>query len=391
MTSKIQLKRGLKSSMSSLSSSNIAEGEVFVTTNTNEVFSGTGNSIVYKKIGKNPKEVESKISLIEKQNNIVNVGNISKTVFQANSVLNSKIYSLNQIYIDMLENSNNIEASLSKNNYIFDSTNGELRIRNYNSSSFLGGTGGTQGTNTWTMPQGYVVTSDRNISTSASSTLSRFDNLFDNDFGADIGSIFMTPDGSVGGTALHFDFTANGNSGINLGGLWCFPTSGSSSYSDRRMNADIQVSYDGTNWVYVGYTDGMSKPLVTASATAYDIINIPWQNTTIKKMRFIATQLGGGTRYYMGELVLFESDSYVTTKPIVFGNGVKKLLLETEEAIPSNSSGISYEISFNNFATSFPIAKQTLFESIPSGATSCRLRFFIKDMSKLLAYSLSWG
>lgn len=388
MTNKIQLKRGLKSSVSSLNASNIAEGEVFVTSDTNEVFVGTGNSTAYKKIGKNPKEAESKISLIEKQNNIVNVGNISKTVFQANSVLNAKIYGLSQVYIDTLENSNNIETSLSKNNYIYESTTGEVRIRNYTSSTFLGGTGGTQGTTSWTMPQGYVVTSQLPIATSSTTTLSRFDNVFDNSFGNAVGSCLLIGNGVVNGEVIQFNFTANGNTGINLGGLWAYTSSGAD--TSRRMRADVHVSYDGTSWVYVGTTDGMSKPLVASSSTSYDVINIPWQNTTIKRMRLTGLQFGLDG-YYIGELVLFEADTYVTTKPIVFGSGAKNLLVETQEIIPSNSSGITCEISFNNFATSFPIKKQALFKSIPSGATSCRLRFFIKDMSELLAYSLSWG
>jgi hypothetical protein len=208
--------------------------------------------------------------------------------------------------------------------------------------------------------------------------------LFDNAFGNAIGNVFLTSGGDVGGTAMLFDFTTGGNSGLNLGGIWAYPSSGAD--NTRRMKADAYVSYNGTSWVYVGQTDGFTK----TTSTSYDVINIPKQPQNIKKLKFTCLQ-HGGDGYYMGELVFFQNYASIVTNPIVVNSNISKILLETQESTPVGSSGIKCEISFDDFVTSQVISKNLLFTSIPSGATSFRIKFTIEDLSELQGYSLSWG
>jgi hypothetical protein len=99
----------------------------------------------------------------------------------------------------------------------------------------------------------------------------------------------------------------------------------------------------------------------------------------------------GSAGYSINELKIIPPSSYFTTSAISTTTSPSRILLETDEDLSSAGSSVSYQISFDNFVTSSSITPKTLFTSIPSGATSFRVRFTLNNGAGLKAYALGWS
>ena len=380
--STIKLKRGLNANVVT---SNAADGEILMTTDTNELYRGTGTGNAPVKLGADKAAIESQVTSVENQVYKTTPLDIAKTNFILSATIaNQTKYSLQQMVVDQLNDLTGIDTSASESRkYRLDS--GIL----YGRYDFSGGTlGFNTTTNQHFYFSDYMGTSVSVSSIRAMANTSVISGLFDK-----VVPATATSYANYWSVARN---TSNYSEDVISMGL---PAGTTLDINKIVMNSFINSSYNFQGLIMTSNNGGaltQSGTFAKATTISQAVNSTTLNLSAVSELRLRGTGVSstcGSTGYGIGEMIIVPMSAKVVTSAISTGTTPKRILLETIEDLTSSGSSVSYAVSFNtsSYSTWLSITPETLFTNIPSTATEMKIRFTLNNGAGITSYALGWS